>query len=134
MQLQKPDWHSDVSCFKHAALAFPLRPLAATSSRQPLLPHGGKAVATEAMMPVPSAATANPTSVVRAATCLCLLRVPSLQGRKRGRATSLRRWYCGRQVPSGQISPGGDPVQYLQPKPVFARTASYAPAAFPCEA
>src|SRR3989442_12386416 len=60
VQLQAPALQSAMTCLKHADLAFPLRPLAATSSLQAFRPHGKEAVAAGATMTVPSASTANP--------------------------------------------------------------------------
>ena len=64
VQLQAPALQSVMTCWKHADLAFPLRPLAATSSLQAVEPHGGAAFATEARTPTPSASTANPMSIL----------------------------------------------------------------------
>src|SRR5438093_647354 len=64
VQLQRPSWHSDVTCLRHALIDLPLRPLAATSSPQAVEPHGGAAFATEARTPTPSASTANTMSIL----------------------------------------------------------------------
>src|SRR4029453_10243695 len=48
VQLQRPAWQSEIKESRHALLAFPLRPLAAASSLQTLLPQeGAAAFATE---------------------------------------------------------------------------------------
>src|SRR5207244_2438813 len=80
VQLQRPAWQSEMTDFKHAAIACPLRPLAATSSLQAFRPHGEEAVAAGAPIAAPSASTANPTSTLRAAmdltSCVEAARVP----------------------------------------------------------
>src|SRR5919198_364060 len=68
VQLQRPALQPDVSCLKHAVLAIPLRPPAATSSLQAFRLHGGKAVATEGMMTAARGSSASPMSALRAAT------------------------------------------------------------------
>src|SRR2546422_509740 len=67
VQLQAPALQSLMTCWKHADLAFPLRPLAATTSLQALRPHGEAAFATGATTQTPSASSVNPASILRTA-------------------------------------------------------------------